>query len=138
MKQKLSYEVCAAILERPIACYEEVEDYPQSRVRVTFTDGGQLFFDGHLESFYEMILTHLMVSVPHCKRMAREVLALENETKIMLPIVIRPSLSFMVFERKEGPLFVNRFSINERAGKRLFRPPDQLPRRRGHRCALPG
>lgn len=120
MKREPSYEARAAILERAIACYEEVEGYPQCRVRVTFTDGGKLFFDGHLESFYETILTHLMVSVPHCKRMAREVLAFENKTKIMLPIVIRPSLSFMVFERTEGPLFVNRFSINERTRKRAF------------------
>ncbi|WP_195268307.1 hypothetical protein [Eubacterium sp. 1001713B170207_170306_E7] len=120
MKPEQSYEARAAILERPIACYEEVEGYPQSRVRVTFTDGSQLFFGGPLESFYEMILTHLAVSIPHCKQMAQEVLALKNETKIMLPIVIRPWLSFMVFERTEGPLFVNRFSVNERTGKRVF------------------
>ena len=120
MKREPSYEARVAILERPIACYEEVEGFPASRVRVTLPDGGKLFFDGHLESFYETILTHLMVSVPHCKRMAREVLALENKTKIMLPIVIRPSLSFMVFERTEGPLFVNRFSINEGTRKRAL------------------
>ena len=120
MKRELSYEARVAILERPIACYEEVEGFPASRVRVTLTDGGQQLFDGHLESFYETILTHLMVSVPHCKRMAREILAPENETKIMLPIVIRPSLSFMVFERTEGPLFVNRFSINEGTRKRAL------------------
>ncbi|WP_392886483.1 hypothetical protein [Eubacterium limosum] len=120
MKREPSYEARAAILERSIACYEEVEGYPASRVCVTFTDGGQRLFDGHLENFYETILTHLMVSVPHCKRMAQEVLVPENETKIMLPIVIRPSLSFMVFERTEGPLFVNRFSINERTKKRVF------------------
>lgn len=120
MKREPSYEARAAILERPIACYEEVEGYPASRVRVTLTDGGQQLFDGQLESFYETILTHLMVSVPHCRRMAREVLVPENETKIMLPIVIRPSLSFMVFERTEGPLFVNRFSINEGTRKRAL------------------
>ena len=120
MKKECTYEERAAILERRIACYEEVEGYPASRVRVTLTDGGQQLFDGHLESFYETILTHLMVSVPHCRRMAREVLVPENETKIMLPIVIRPSLSFMVFERTEGPLFVNRFSINEGPRKRAL------------------
>ena len=120
MKREPSYEARAAILERLIACYEEVEDYPDNKVRVTFTNGGQQLFDGHLESFYETILTYLMVSVPHCKRMAREVLAPKNETKIMLPIVIRPSLSFMVFERTEGPLFVNRFSINEGTRKRAL------------------
>lgn len=51
MKREPSYEARAAILERPIACYEEVEGYPASRVRVTLTDGGQQLFDGHLESF---------------------------------------------------------------------------------------
>lgn len=118
MKQKPSYEERAAILERQIACYEEVESYPSNKVRITFTNGEQHLFDGHLENFYEMILTHLMVSVPHCKQMAQEVLVLETETRIMVPIVIKPWLSFMIFERTEGPLFVNRFSVNERTRKR--------------------
>lgn len=114
MKKKCTYEEREAILERRIACYEEVEDYPDNKVRITFTDGEQILFDGHLENFYEMVSAHLTVSVHHCREMAREVLAGENENKIMLPIVINPSLSFMVFERAEGPLYINRFSIRER------------------------
>lgn len=88
-------------------------DYPDNKVRVTFTDGEQVLFNGRLERFYEMILKHLMISVPHCREMAREVLVGGNENKIMLPIVIKPCLSFMVFERTEGPLYVNRFSVRE-------------------------
>lgn len=113
MKKEYSYEERAAILERQIACYEEIVDYGENRVRITFTNGEQIVFNGHLESFYDMVLTHLMISVPHCREMAREVLAGGNEKKIMLPIVIKPQLSFMVFERSEGPLYVNRFSVRE-------------------------
>lgn len=113
MKKEHTYEERAAILERRIACYEEVMDYPDNKVRVTFTDGEQVLFNGRLERFYEMILKHLMISVPHCREMAREVLAGGNDNKIMLPIVIKPCLSFMVFERTEGPLYVNRFSVRE-------------------------
>ncbi|CAK7010053.1 MAG: hypothetical protein EUB_01664 [Eubacterium sp.] len=113
MKKECTYEERAAVLERRIACYEEVMDYPDNKVRVTFTDGEQVLFNGSLERFYEMILKHLMISVPHCREMAREVLAGGNDNKIMLPIVIKPCLSFMVFERTEGPLYVNRFSVRE-------------------------
>ena len=63
MKREPSYEARAAILERLIACYEEVEDYPDNKVRVTFTDGGQQLFDGHLESFYETILTLSLIHI---------------------------------------------------------------------------
>ncbi|ARD66166.1 hypothetical protein [Eubacterium limosum] len=114
MKKECTYEERAAILERRIACYEEVLDYPDNKVRVTFTDGEQVLFNGRLEHFYEMILKHLMISVPHCREMAREVLSSGDENRIMLPIVIKPCLSFMVFERREGPLYVNWFSVRER------------------------
>lgn len=114
MKKECTYEERAAVLERRIACYEEVVDYPDNKVRVTFTNGEQVLLNGRLEHFYEMILKHLMISVLHCREMAREVLAGGSERKIMLPIVIKPCLSFMVFERKEGPLYVNRFSVRER------------------------
>ncbi len=136
MKQKPSYEVCAAILERPIACYEEVEGYPKNRVRITHTDGGQTFIDGSLEVFYEMLTAYFAVSLPHCRQMAREVLDCEKKKKIMLPIVINPALSFMAFERTEGTLFVNRFSVNEGAGKRSLSPCFQLPGRGGRSRAL--
>lgn len=75
MKKECTYEERAAILERRIACYEEVVDSPDNKVRVTFTDGEQVLFNGHLERFYEMILKHLMISVHHCREMAREVLS---------------------------------------------------------------
>ena len=97
MKKECTYEERAAILERRIACYEEVLDYPDNKVRVTYTDGEQVLFNGRLEHFYEMILKHLMISVPHCREMAREVLSSGDENRIMLPIVIKPCLSFMVF-----------------------------------------
>lgn len=121
MQKAPSYKERAAILERQIACYEEVEGYPSNLVRITFADGGQIYFDGHLGNFYEMILVHLQISVPHCKQMALEVLAPQNENRIMLPIVIKPRLSFMVFERAEGALFVNRSLINERTRKWALR-----------------
>lgn len=79
MKKAIAGETRVAILERPIACYEEVEAYPKNKVCITFTDGGQVFIEGPLERFYEMVLSHFTVSVRSCCQMAEEVLVYEEK-----------------------------------------------------------
>lgn len=101
-----------AALTRKIAAYEVVSTFGPEKVKITFTKGDTYLFNGSLKRFYDLILVHLGISVSQRKIMAAKVLSPKQNNRIMLPIVIEPRLSFMVFKRKQGPFYVNRCFIN--------------------------